>query len=72
MLDWFNGWFGYGLGRGISKAIFGEKGSEGREAPKAPIRQQSEAEIQADEKRYDEDAKRLDAEAAHTTKGGTP
>ena len=59
-MSWFNAWFGYGFGRGVAKAIFGEDRSEAR----PPIHPQTEAEIRADEKRYDEDAKRLDAEDA--------
>jgi hypothetical protein len=63
MAGWFQSWFGYGLGAGAARAIFGERRSEGS-AERGPIRQQTEAEIRADEKRYDEDAKRLDAEDA--------
>jgi hypothetical protein len=57
-MSWFKTWFAYGLGRGAAKAILGE---DRREAG-PPIRQQTEEEIRADEKRYDEDAKRLAAE----------
>ena len=57
-MSWFRAWLGYGLGRGAAKAIFGE---DKPEAARPPIRQQTEEEIRADEKRYDEDAKRLDA-----------
>jgi len=60
-MSWFKAWFGYGLGAGAAKVIFGE---DKPEAERAPIRQQTEAEIRADEKRYDEDARRLDAEDA--------
>jgi hypothetical protein len=60
-MSWFTGWFGYGLGAGAAKAVFGE-----RKAAQDPIRHQTEAEIRADEARYDEDAKRLDAEDAAT------
>ncbi|WP_437714529.1 hypothetical protein WMF45_50105 [Sorangium sp. So ce448] len=58
-MSWFTAWFGYGLGRGAAKAIFSE---DKPEAVRPPIREQTEAEIRADEKRYDEDAKRLDRE----------
>lgn len=58
-MSWFKAWLGYGLGRGAVKAIFGE---DRPEAARPPIRQQTEAEIRADEARYDEDAKRLAAE----------
>jgi len=64
MLRMFNRWFGYGLGAGAANAVFGgglpEAGGEAR----GPIRMRTEAEIRADEKRYDEDARRLDAEDA--------
>ena len=59
-VGWFQAWFGYGLGRGAAKAIFGED----QRSSGGPIRQQTEEEIRADEKRYDEEAKRLDAEDA--------
>jgi len=59
-MGWFKAWFGYGLGAGVAKTIFGE------DHPPAggPIRHQTEEEIRADERRYDEDAKRLEAEDA--------
>ena len=58
-MSWFEAWLGYGFGRGAAKVIFGDdKPQEAR----PPIRPQTEEEIRADEKRYDEDAKRLDAE----------
>jgi hypothetical protein len=59
-MSWFKEWFGYGLGAGAAKAIFGEH----KPAAGEPVRQQTEEEIRADEKRYDEEAKRLDAEDA--------
>jgi hypothetical protein len=59
-MSWFTGWFGYGLGAGAAKAMFGDT----KPAPGNPIRQETEAQIRADEVRYDEDAKRLDAEDA--------
>ncbi len=58
-MSWFRAWLGYGLGRGAARAIFGEGESEGA---RPPIRSKTEAEIRADEERYDEEAKRLDAE----------
>jgi hypothetical protein len=58
-MSWFNAWFGYGLGRGAARAVFGEHPDR---AAQPPIRQQTESEIVADEKRYDEDARRLAAE----------
>ena len=64
MAGWLQRWFGYGLGAGAAKAILGESRPEGSAPAREPIRQQTEAEIRADEKRYDEDARRLDAEDA--------
>jgi hypothetical protein len=55
---WFTRSFGYGFGAAVGGAIFGE----GREKRRAPMRQQTEEEIRADEKRYDEEAKRYEAE----------
>jgi hypothetical protein len=65
-MSWFTGWFGYGLGAGAAKEVFGET----KTPPEAPIRQQTEEQIRADEARYDEDAKRLDAEDAAAKKHG--
>jgi hypothetical protein len=65
-MSWFTGWFGYGLGAGAAKAIFGET----KATPGSPARQQTEAQIRADEARYDEDAKRLDAEDDAAKKRG--
>lgn len=59
-MSWFDTWFAYGLGRGAAKAVLGEDHQQ--EAARPPIRPQTEEEIRADEKRYAEDAKRLDAE----------
>jgi hypothetical protein len=64
MSSWFKNWFAYGLGAGVAKAIFGDDKQEGQAPARGQIRQQTEEEIRADEKRYDEDARRLDAEDA--------
>jgi len=64
-MAWFKSWFGYGLGRGVAQAIFGE----GRPAAPGPIRNMTEEQIKADEKRFDEDARRLDAEDAAEKRG---
>ena len=61
MSSFLGGWFSYGLGRSIGSALFGEKKNSNFGSGE-PIRQQTEEEIRADEKRYDEDAKRLDDE----------
>jgi hypothetical protein len=63
MSTWFGRWFGYGLGTAAGKAIFGEERRRD-DAERAPIRAQTEEEIRADEKRYDEEAKQLEAQAA--------
>jgi hypothetical protein len=65
-MSWFTGWFGYGLGAGAAKAVFGET----KAVPDAPVRQMTEAQIRADEARFDEDARRLDAEDAAAKKHG--
>jgi hypothetical protein len=59
-MGWFKQWFGYGLGAGVARTIFGEEHRE----PGGPIRHQTEEQIRADERRYDEDARRLEAEDA--------
>jgi len=68
MSSWFERSFGYGLGAAIGRAIWGDGGEKGREAAREPIRQQTEEEIRADEKRYDEEARRYEAE----DRRGTP
>ncbi len=63
MSTWFGRWFGYGLGAAAGEAIFGDdRRSDSR--VRAPIRAQTEEEIRADEKRYDEEAKLLEAQTA--------
>jgi hypothetical protein len=64
MSSWFKASFGYGLGAAVGRAIFGDSDEERREADREPIRHQTEEEIRADEKRYDEEAKRYAAEDA--------
>jgi len=65
-VSWLQSWFGYGFGVGAAKAVFGEPPKGASASACEPIRQQTEAEIRADEKRYDEDARRLAAEDAVT------
>ena len=67
MSSWFGRWFAYGLGKAAGKVIFGDERDE-RRGPREPIRNQTEAEILADEKRFDEDAKRIEAQAAAARK----
>lgn len=66
-MSWFQACLGYGLARGAARTLLGE---DRPEAARPPIRQQTEAEILADEKRYDEDEKRLDAEDAAAKRRG--
>lgn len=60
MSSWFSRAFGYGLGRAAGKAIFGADEPKREGAPAGPVQARTEAEILADEKRFDEDEKRLD------------
>jgi hypothetical protein len=66
-MSWLAAWLGYGLGAGAARALFGE---EGKNAARAPIRQQTEEEIRADEERFDEEARRLDEEDAAAKRPG--
>lgn len=63
MASIFGRWFGYGLGSSVGRALFGEDPATRSEqrAPVSPAR--TEAEFRADEKRFAEDEKRLDAES---------
>ena len=70
MSRWYTRWFGYGPGAEVVKALFGDVQPDGGGKARGPIRMQTEAEIRADEKRYDEDARRLDAEDAATKMRG--
>ncbi len=60
-MSWLSAWFGYGVGKRAAQALLGET----KPPPARPIHPQTEAEIQADEARYNEEAKRLAAEDAH-------
>jgi hypothetical protein len=64
MSSWFGRWFAYGLGRAAGRAIFDEDGDGSPKRPSAdgPVRQQTEEEILEAERRYDEEAKRYQAE----------
>jgi hypothetical protein len=63
MSSWFTRAFGYGLGVSVGRAIFGAGSEQKRRGSEEPIRPQTEDEILADEKRYDEEAKRYEAES---------
>lgn len=63
MSSWFSTAFGYGLGRQVGKVLFGSLAEDRPKEPGGPIKQQTEEEILADEKRYDEEARRLEAES---------
>lgn len=62
MTSWFKRAFGYGLGLAAGRAIFGDDRAKSPDAPREPIRPKTEEEILADEKRFDEDARRYEAE----------
>ena len=59
MSSWFTRSFGYGLGAAVGRAIFSEDQEKSR---REPVRQKTEEEILADEKRFDEEAKQYEAE----------
>jgi len=61
MPSWFTAWFGYRLGAKAASSLFGEDRPDQGEAARGPVRAQTEEEIRADEKRFDEDEKWLDA-----------
>ena len=62
MSSWFTRSFGYGLGAAAGRAIFSEDQGEDRKKSSEPVRQKTEEEILADEKRFDEEAKQYEAE----------
>jgi hypothetical protein len=66
-MSWFTAWFGYGLGARAASTIFAEGGAD-HGASGGPIRSMTEEEIRADEKRFAEDEKRLDAADAAAKK----
>lgn len=63
MSTWVATAFWYGLGVSAGRAIFSEDRPRERKAGHEPVRSQTEAEILADEKRYEEDEKRFEEEA---------
>lgn len=66
MATWFGRWFSYGLGAGVARALFGDDRRRGQgdpPRPPEPIRHQTEEEIRADEARFAEDEKRIEAQA---------
>jgi hypothetical protein len=58
-MSWLQTWLEYDIVRKVAKAIYGEVPSA-REPP-PPIHARTEAEIRADERRYAEEERRLDA-----------
>jgi hypothetical protein len=64
MSSWITSAFVYGLGVSVGRAIFGEDGRRERASRREPVRQQTEEEILADEKRYAEEERKLDADDA--------
>jgi hypothetical protein len=71
-MSWFTRAFGYGLGAAAGRAIFGGDEREKRGASREPIQAKTEAEIQADEKRFDAEAKKLDEDEAAARAASTP
>lgn len=63
-MSWFSKAFGYGLGVAAGRAIFGDDDREKRGAPREPVKPKTEAEIQADEERFDAEEKKLDEQEA--------
>lgn len=61
MSSWIATAFGYGLGVSAGRAIFGDDRPRKRAPANEPVRHQTEAEILADEKRYEEEERQLDA-----------
>jgi hypothetical protein len=61
--------FWYGLGVSAGRAIFGDDDRRRRAVQRGPVRQQTEEEILADEKRYEEEARQLDADDAGPSHG---
>jgi hypothetical protein len=62
MSNWFGRWFAYGAGAKAWTELFAEDPGKSRAAGES-LPQQTEAEIQEAEKRYDEDEKRIEAAA---------
>lgn len=71
-MSWFTKAFGFGLGAAAGRAIFSEGERDERGAPREPIQPKTEAEIQADEKRFDAEAKKLDEDEAAARAASTP
>lgn len=61
MSSWIATAFGYGLGVSAGKAIFAEDRPKERVPGREPVRPQTEEEILADEKRYEQEERQLDA-----------
>jgi hypothetical protein len=64
MSSWITGTLFYGLGMSAGRALFGDDRQRERAVRREPVRQQTEEEILADEKRYDAEARQLDADDA--------
>ena len=64
MSSWFGRWFAYGLGRSAGRVIFdaGDDDNPERSSAGGPVLQRTEEEILEAERRYDEEAKRYQAE----------
>lgn len=64
MVGWFEYWFGHDLYMKLARTLYGGRRPADEDAHRWPIRPKTEEEIRADEKRFDEEARRLDAEDA--------
>ena len=59
-------WFAYGFGAAVGRALFDERADAA--ASKPPVRTGTEADFRADEKRFAEDEKRIEAETKRPTR----
>lgn len=68
MSNLFGRWIGYGIGSAVGRAIFGEDSGSSAQPSHGRDRVGTEADFRADEKRFAEDQKRLDADAQSAKK----
>ena len=67
MSSTFKRWLGYGVGSAIGRALFGD-GRARDQRTAQPVRTGTEADFRKDEKRFDEDQKRLERQAEDAPK----
>jgi hypothetical protein len=63
-------WFAYGLGAELGHALFGARPA--REGGRARVRTGTEADFRADEKRFDEDERKLEAQSRGIERPSSP